>query len=475
MTTDRHPDVQRIQRRTVLLLMVGETLGSVALTVGFAVVGILAAQLAGSTGAVGFTQASQTVGAAVASYALASWMNVKGRRRGLAVGYLIGALGAGSCMAAAVTGSFLLLVAGSVALGFAAASGSLSRYASTDLASPSRRATTLSMVMWTATAGAVAGPLLVPAAEGWARHLGLPPLAGPFGLAMVSTGAAAILLFAFLRPDPLLLARAIDPPAAPDTQPGHSGATPVRQLAPTIAALVLAHTTMVAVMVMTPIAMHHEGSSHQVIGAAVSMHFLGMFAFAPLSGLLADRCGVRAALSIGGVVLLISLGLLAGLFGSPATSHTLGMFALGLGWSLCTVAATSHIAACSQGDTRIQGIAETTMACVSAGTAAASGPLMAIWGFDGLIALALLLTAGLFVSTARIRLLPESLPPSERSEFSERDLVRPRGTSAGGRVAPTGRRTDSSARTTADTGPSEPAPPGRATTAGGRPAGRVTR
>jgi MFS family permease len=415
-TTDQHTDVQRVQRRTVVLLMLGETLGSVALTVGFAVVGILAAQLAGSTGAVGFTQASQTVGAAVASYALASWMNHQGRRRGLAVGYLIGALGAGACMTAAVTGSFLLLVAGSVALGFASASGSLSRYASTDLAAPSRRATTLSLVMWTATAGAVAGPLLVPTAEGWARHLGLPPLAGPFGLAMLSTGAAAVLLFVFMRPDPLLLARAIERPAAPIPQTGQAGTTPVRHLAPTIAALVFAHTTMVVVMVMTPIEMHHEGSSHQVIGAAVSLHFLGMFAFAPVSGLLADRCGVRPALGIGGLVLVLSLGVLAGLFGASSTSHAVGMFALGLGWSLCTVAATAHIAAGSQGDTRIQGIAETTMACVSAGVAAASGPLMAIWGFDGLIGLALLLTAGLFVAAARIRLLPAPSPATADEE-----------------------------------------------------------
>jgi MFS family permease len=415
-TTDRHPDVQRVQRRTVVLLMLGETLGSVALTVGFAVVGILAAQLAGSTGAVGFTQASQTVGAAVASYALGTWMNTRGRRLGLAAGYLIGALGAGSCMAAAVTGSFLLLLAGSVALGFASASGSLSRYASTDLASPSRRATTLSLVMWTATAGAVAGPLLVPVAEAGAEHLGLPPLAGPFGLAMVTTGSAAVLLFLFLRPDPLLMARALERPAAPSDPAEHVAPASVRQLAPTVAALVLAHTTMVAVMVMTPIAMHHAGSTHQVIGAAVSVHFLGMFAFAPLSGLLADRCGVRPALGIGGVVLVLSLAVLAGLFGSGSASHAIGMFALGLGWSLCTVAATAHIAACSHGDTRIQGIAETTMACVSAATAAASGPLMAIWGFDGLLALALLLTSGLFVATARIRLAAPATAVAEEQD-----------------------------------------------------------
>ena len=134
-------ELRRLQRRTVALLMLGETLGSVALTVGFTVVGILAADLAGSTGAVGLTQATQTVGAAIASYAIATWMNRQGRRRGLATGYLVGALGAGLCVCAATTGTFALLVAGSVALGSASASNSLSRYASQESSARPRRPT----------------------------------------------------------------------------------------------------------------------------------------------------------------------------------------------------------------------------------------------------------------------------------------------------------------------------------------------
>ena len=447
-TTVQRTDVRHVQRRTVLLLMLSETLGSVSLTVGFAVVGILAAQLAGSIGAVGFTQASQTVGAAIASYALAAWMNRQGRRRGLAVGYLIGALGAGSCMAAAATGSFLLLVAGAVALGSASASGSLSRYASTDLASPSRRATTLSLVVWTATAGAVAGPLLVPAAEGWARHLGLPPLAGPFGLAMVCTGAAAVLLFVFMRPDPLLLARAIERPPAPSSQPG-SGSD---------------HGSSDGAHHRRPRLRTHDDGGGDGDDAdrdasrrchAPGHRGRGLHA---LPGHVRLRAAVRPRWPIGAVSgprwASAAWSWCSPSGCSPDSSarrrRAMPSACSPSAWAgrCATVAATSaHRGVLPDGDTRIQGIAETTMACVSAGAAAASGPLMAIWGFDALLALALLLTAGLFVSTAQIRLrpapsqviadqeVPTSTHGSERRDHDDRDSLRPRGTSAGGRDA----------------------------------------
>ena len=79
------------------------------------------------------------------------------------------------------------------------------------------------------------------------------------------------------------------------------------------------------------------------------------------------------------------------------------MFALGLGWSVSTVAASAYIAACSVADTRIQGATESTMSFISAGVAAGSGAIMAVWGFDGLIGLATLFIAALFVVTTRIR------------------------------------------------------------------------
>ena len=78
-----------------------------------------------------------------------------------------------------------------------------------------------------------------------------------------------------------------------------------------IATLALAHAVMIAVMVMTPLHMHHGGASLEIIGFVISVHVLGMFFLAPVVGWAADRFGRPPVLMAGAVVLLLSL-LLAG-------------------------------------------------------------------------------------------------------------------------------------------------------------------
>ncbi|URN08878.1 MFS transporter [Actinomadura madurae] len=397
-------DLRRVQRRTLILLMVSQVVGSIAVALTFAVSGILAAELAGSPGAAGLAQATLILGAGAASYLLATLMNRKGRRGGLAAGYLIGAIGAGMCVVAATTESFALLIAGMGALGASSASTNGCRYAVTDLAPEGRRATTLSMVVWVATVGAVVGPLMVGPAQAVSTRLGLHPLAGPLLVDMTGALIAALVIFSLLRPDPLIVARTLGRPA------GHRAerhqARPRRHaspLGPGIAALMLANAAMVAVMVMTPLEMHHQGAAHTAIGAALSAHFLGMYAFAPLSGALSDRAGVPTALVVGGAVLLFSLVVLIGWFGQSPFTHGLGLFLVGLGWSVCTVAASSHIAACSMGDTRVQGAADTAMTVMAAAAVAVAGPLMALWGFNGLLAMAAVLSIGILLAAHRIR------------------------------------------------------------------------
>ncbi|MCP9952685.1 hypothetical protein [Actinomadura madurae] len=156
-------------------------------------------------------------------------MNRKGRRGGLAAGYLIGAIGAGMCVVAATTESFALLIAGMGALGASSASTNGCRYAVTDLAPEGRRATTLSMVVWVATVGAVVGPLMVGPAQAVSTRLGLHPLAGPLLVDMTGALIAALVIFSLLRPDPLIVARTLGRPAA--TEPSATrrdlGVTPL--------------------------------------------------------------------------------------------------------------------------------------------------------------------------------------------------------------------------------------------------------
>ena len=69
-----------------------------------------------------------------------------------------------------------------------------------------------------------------------------------------------------------------------------------------IVVLAGAHAAMIMVMVMTPLHMEHGGAELEIIGVVISVHVLGMFAFAPVVGFLADRVG-RAPAAMAGATL----------------------------------------------------------------------------------------------------------------------------------------------------------------------------
>ena len=77
--------------------------------------------------------------------------------------------------------------------------------------------------------------------------------------------------------------------------------------------MVVSHSVMVGVMVMTPVHMGHaggdEGTTLRVIGLVISVHVAGMYLFSPLVGLLADRVGRSATVVLGGALLLAAAAL----------------------------------------------------------------------------------------------------------------------------------------------------------------------
>ena len=233
-----------------------------------------------------------------------------GRRAGLAAGYGVAVLGAVVTVAAAVLSSLPLLLAGLFAFGAATACGLQARYAAADLAPPERRGRDLSLVVWATTVGSVLGPNLAgPGAESGAR----PGAAGP-GWRVRRRGGRARdrrrrLLLLLLRPDPLLLARRLGGGGA-GPRPRRATGEAVRAVwgSPTgrlgLTSVVVSHSVMVGVMVMTPVHMGHaggpEGATLRVIGLVISVHVAGMYLFSPLVGLLADRAGRTATVAIGG-------------------------------------------------------------------------------------------------------------------------------------------------------------------------------
>ena len=402
----RWPDhrVRQVQRRTLTTLVATQALGGLGITIGIAVAALLAEQISGSEKLAGLAQTTQVLGAAIASLLLAHLMGRRGRRPGLTLGYLLGASGGALCVVAGVVRSFPLLLIGTTLLGATTAANSQSRYAAIDLAAPDP------------------GPRAVPGRVGDHRRRGRraepdrcrrrrrAPGSGcpadravPVGL--VGMLAAAVVLGVWLRRTRWWSpGRRRCSAGARSTGTLLGRALPMIKERPAIGAGIArwrcAHAVMVAVMVMTPLHMHHGGASLEIIGVVISVHVLGMFALAPVVGWAADRFGRPPVLGAGAGVLLLAL-LLAGTAPMGASVRIgAGLFLLGLGWSFCTVAASTLLSESTplEARTDVQGVADLTMGVVAAAAGALGGVVVGVLGYGSLNLFAAMLVAG--VATA---------------------------------------------------------------------------
>ncbi len=337
-----------VQRRTVRVLAVTQLCAGVGLAAGVAVGALLARELLGGDALAGLPSALSTLGGALATIPLARLMSAHGRRPGLAAGYALGAVGCLVVVAAATTRSFALLLVGMACFGVGNTTGLLSRYAAADLALPAQRGRATGTVLFATTFGAVAGPTLLEPMGTFAGAAGLPRLSGPFLLSFGAYVVAAALVGTLLRPDPLVLASgraAATPTDADDAAPGRR-ASPGSLLAhgdarSAVVAMVAAQLVMVAMMTMTPVHMVALGFTLGPVGLVISAHLAGMYLFSPLSGALVDRIGAHSTVRTGAVVLVVAGAVGALAPAGSAVAIGVALFALGLGWSLALVAAST--------------------------------------------------------------------------------------------------------------------------------------
>ncbi|MCF1598136.1 MFS transporter [Streptomyces muensis] len=326
-----------LRRRISAVLITTQILGGLGVATGIALAAVLAKEVSGTESLSGLAPTATVAGTAVLSMPLAALMTARGRRPGLVLAYLIGAVGAGVTVIAAGVGSFPLLLCGMAAFGAASSANLQARFAAADLAEPERRARAISLVVWATTIGAVLGPNIAAPAGRSVSGLGIPTAAGPFlwaaGIFLISAVVVAVLL----RPDPLLTARALAPdeeqsPAARSLRAGVAAvaASPRARLA--VVTVAVAHTAMVSVMSMTPVDLAHHGAGIDLIGLVISGHIAGMYAFAPLMGRLSDRLGRLSGIGLA-VGLLACAVLVAGTAGASHGQTAVGLFILGLGWS----------------------------------------------------------------------------------------------------------------------------------------------
>jgi MFS family permease len=382
-------DRQQIQKRTVGTLMAANAFGYAGFVAVAAVVALLSSEMTGNDSIAGIPAAAATLGTAAAAAPLAQKSKRQGRRIGIRLGYLIGAIGCGVAFIAGQLGMFGLLVVAMAAVGVANTSNLQNRFVAADLADEGTRAHSIAMVVWVGTVGAVIGS---PSAL-WANRVGTslgvaewvsPALLGAFGFVV-----AGLIINTALRPDPLEVAGGLDPDA-PRTNPVQGAVHALRVVWPNIQArlaivvMAVSQMAMVAVMTMTPLHMKDHGHA-ELSTLVIAVHVLGMFGLSPLIGRWADGFGRIRSVQVG--ALILGAGTVSAVVAGyvPALMFV-GLFLLGVGWSVALIAGSALLTESLAESERLsaQGLADVMMSLLGAAAAFSSGFVKTAVGYDWL-------------------------------------------------------------------------------------------
>lgn len=385
---------QAVQRRTVLVLSLGQVLGGIAFGATVSLGALLAADISGSDALSGLATASVTLGAAVCAIPLARMAARLGRRRALTLGNLFALIGIAVVILAASVRVFPLLLVGILLIGAGNAGNLQSRFAATDLAAPQHRGRDLSIVVWSTTIGGVAGPLLLGPGEIVGQAIGMPPQTGSYVFSFVAQCAALALYLVALRPDPLLAAQRLAQAAAAATSAAVADRPRVARYA--VFAIAGSHVVMASVMAMTPVHLSHMAHGAHgaaatpadvsaLVGITIALHVGGMYALSPVFGVLADRWGRLRVVLLGQALLGAALAF-AVFAGTEAWGVMVALILLGLGWSAATVAGAALLTEASAPDvrTRRQGRSDSLMSLSAAAGSVLAGIVLSNFQYAGL-------------------------------------------------------------------------------------------
>jgi MFS family permease len=376
---------QRLYKRTLFFVVLSQIFGGAGLAAGVTVGALLAQDMLGTDGFAGIPVALITLGSAGAALSVGRLSQRYGRRLGLSTGFLVGGFAAIGIVIAAIINSIVLLFASLLIYGAGTATNLQARYAGTDLAKSTQRATAISIAMVSTTFGAVAGPNLVGVMGQFALGIGVPALAGPFILAAAAYILAGLVLLVFLRPDPLFVAGAIA--AIKKREVGkltnrayeNELVTNKRGIVVGATIMVLTQIVMVAIMTMTPVHMGNHGHSLKDIGLVIGFHIGAMYLPSLVTGILVDKIG-RMTIAIASGTTLLAAGILAA--SAPADSMLVLIIALsllGLGWNFGLISGTALIVDSTHPSIRAktQGSVDVLIALAGASGGALSGIVVA--------------------------------------------------------------------------------------------------
>lgn len=374
---------QQLYKRTLRIIVFSQIFGGAGLAAGITVGALLAQDMLGTDNFAGIPAAMFTLGSAVAAFLVGKLSQRFGRRIGLSFGFLAGGVGALGVLVAAIYSNIFLLLLSLLIYGAGTATNLQARYAGTDLANSKQRATAVSIAMVSTTFGAVLGPNLVEVMGNVAASIGIPVLAGPFILAAFAFLTAGLLLFIFLRPDPLLVAKALAEQPSMNKQHEIVEENPSQQerrgvmLGATV--MILTQLVMVAIMTMTPVHMGHHGHGLHAIGLVIGIHVGAMYLPSLVTGILVDKIGRIPMAVAAGATLLLSGIVAAFVPGESTVWLAIALALLGLGWNFGLISGTALLvdATTIANRAKTQGKIDVLIALAGASGGALSGMIVA--------------------------------------------------------------------------------------------------
>lgn len=360
-------DTPGLIRRNTWLLFLAQACLATGLTTASQLGSLIVYRLSGTAALAGLPSAVTALTVAAIGYPAGRFMDRRGRRPGLMMGFVVGAAGAVLVAFAVMSGRLIAYLLAAVVFSAGVAVGQLTRAAVADMYPSAHRAGAVGLVVTGGLLGGIGGPLLVAIGERVARAAGGHPLAVPWFFVLGAFGVAVVALWR-LRPDPREIGRRIedyfpgasDAPAV-DPQNGWQG-TPARQASvaeiirskPAQAAMVAlasAQAAMTILMATSSLMMSLHGHSMTTISLALMGHVVGMFALSVPVGRLADRVGRRPVLIAGAMLSALS-GLMFTLGIHSAAIAMIAFYLVGLGWCLAFVAGAALLGDLSTASTR---------------------------------------------------------------------------------------------------------------------------
>lgn len=382
-----------LRRRTLAILFVATTIGSAGLAAGGTAGALIGVQLTGTEAAAGLPLGLLVVGQAAAAVLVSRRTTLVGRGRSLALGYVLGAVGAALVIFAASADTLAALLAGSVVLGAGNTAVFMTRYAAAEVGGEAAQGRALGAVFFATAIGAVASPgLLGPSGE-LAQMLGLPPLTGLYMVAIFCFMISALILLGASTPKIPYLGRGaslLGPSRTMRTARNKitSGMSGVSAPSARIAVSILLSTNlvMVAVMAIAPVHMVAHGHDLGLVGIIVGIHVAGMFVPSLVSGWAADRLG-PVTVAAGGFLLIVASGAAGFLLDTGGASSIAVVLAmLGVGWNLGVVGGSALLATSvpTHLRPRVEGIGEVSMGLAAGAGAPIAGLIVSVGGFAAL-------------------------------------------------------------------------------------------